>query len=183
MKSIKIFCIVLISICSLLIIMATFPLGYWLFMCSYDLNSVKYYADDENYTTFECTVESFVVEEDYISITFKHSQKDFYDKFKIVGKSIDLAINNGLLSVLQKDEIFTITSADKYLGDGWAYPIVELVYKDNTIIPYETGKTNYLEVQQEAEDFSKLYITILGSIIGVLAVIDAVSIVGLYLLS
>ncbi len=69
------------------------------------------------------------------------------------------------------------------MGDGWAYPIVELVYKDNTIIPYETGKTNYLEVQQEAEDFSKLYITILGSIIGVLAVIDAVSIVGLYLLT
>lgn len=174
-------CLIFTIIWSLFIVISMFPFGIWLFLFSYDLNTVNYYNDESNYITFDCAVENFSIEDDYVYITFAHSQKEFYTRFCINGKNVDLAINNGLTDILQKDAILTITSAPGYFGDGWSYPIVEIDHNGNTILPYEIGKTNNLEVQQEAENFAKLYITVLGCIVGVLIVFDVCSIVGLCL--
>ena len=157
-------------------------LSFWVFLFLYapDLNSVQYYSVSANYVSFDGSVQSFFTGENYIEINFNHSQKEFYRKFKITGKNFDLAVKNGLLDILQKDTLFTITSASAYLGDGWAYPIpiVALIHNGKEIIPYEAGKQNNIEVQQKAENRAKSYIITWGIVVGVLAVFDVCSIIG-----
>lgn len=178
-KKAKTICIVLISVWSALICAAILPLGFWLVLFAPDMNSVRYYSDPANYVSFDGSVRSFVIGEDSVTFELDHSQKGFADEFTIEEKNFDLAVENGLLDILQKDAVFTITSANAYLGDGWAYPVVALTYEGKEIIPYEEGMQNTIEVRQEAETFATTYIVILGSIVGVLAVFDVCPIIGL----
>lgn len=161
-----------IIFCFILIFFSFLSLGLWLVLFAPDLNSVEYYSDDKNYSSFECTVSSFNVYEDCIIIEFTHSQENFYDDFNIRGKNFDLAIKNGLVEVLRENAIFTISSADAYLGDGWCYPIVALTYNGNEIIPYTEGKQNFVDYQQQAENRSIKYLIIAGGIFISLIVIE-----------
>lgn len=174
-------CMILAIIWSLFILVSIVPFGIWTVLYAPDLNSVAYYSNSKNYVTFDGNVKSFFIGEDYIGIEFDHSQKEFYNDFKIRGKSFDLAVKNGLPDILQEGISITITSASAYLGDGWAYPIVAVTYNGIEIIPYEEGKQNFIEVQQSAENRAKLYITILGSVVGVLLVFDICAIIGIFL--
>lgn len=149
-------------------------------MLAPDLNSVKYYSDDANYVSFDCSVQSFSVDDQYIAITLNHNRQDFAAEFVINGKNYDLAVENGLLDVLQQDATFTISSASAYLGDGWNYPIVSMKYQGKEIIPYELGKQNYIELRREAENLAKRFIIILGSIAATLAIFDVCSIIGIF---
>lgn len=177
-KRAKKICKILTIVWTSLICVSIFPLGICMSLYAPDLNSVKYYSDSANYVSFDGSVQSFFISENYIEIKLNHSQKEFYDDFKINGKNFDLAVKNGLFDILQKDTLFTITSASAYLGDGWAYPIVALTYNGKEIIPYEEGKQNNIEIQQKAENRAKSYIIICVSVVGALVVFDVCSIIG-----
>ena len=177
----KKFCIVCTVIFSDLLLLSVFPLGFWLVLFAPDLNSVKYYADDRNYVSFECSVQSFDIYEDAIVIIFNHSQEDFYNSFQISGKNFDLALEKGLPNILKENETFTITSANAYLGDGWIYPIVGLIHNGQVIIPYEEGKQNYVEVRQQAEDFAKFYIFTFAVLFKIILSLDVCSAAGIFL--
>ena len=174
-------CKVLTIIWSSLIFLSWIPFNMCMILHGPDLNSVEYYSDSANYVSFDVSVQSFFIDENYIGIKFDHSQKEFYDFFKIDGKNFDLAMENCLPELLQKDAVFTITSASAYLGDGWAYPVVALTYGEKVIIPYEAGRQNNIEVQRAAENQAKRYIMIWGIIFGTLAVFDVCSIIGIFL--
>ena len=174
---VKKICKILTIVWTSLICASIFPLGIWMFLYAPDLNSVQYYSDSANYVSFDGSVQSFFIGENYIEIKLNHSQKEFYDNFKINGKNFALAVKNGLLDILQKDTLFTITSASAYLGDDWAYPVIALTYEGNEIIPYEEGMQNNVEVQQNAENYAKSFIIVLGSVVGALSVLDVCSII------
>lgn len=178
MKTIRKICKILTIILSALIFASVFPLGVWVFLYAPDINSVRYYSDPANYVSFDGSVQSYLIGEDYIGINLRHAQSEFYNDFKIEGKNFDLAVKNGLPDVLQSDAVFTITTASAYLGDGWAYPVVALLYNGNEIISFEEGLQNYVEVQRNAENAAKLYISVWGSVVGTLAVFDICSIIG-----
>lgn len=171
-------CKILAIVWTSLIFVSLFPLSFWLLLLSQDLFTVQYYSDSANYVSFDGSIESFYINENKIIITFNHSQKEFYDGFIIGGKNYDLATENGLLDILQEGDCFTITSASAYFGDGWLYPVVALNYEGKEIIPFKDGKQNNIELQQQAERFSKLFIIVLGSIVGALAIFDVCSIIG-----
>lgn len=148
--------------CYILLSVSILALGIGVVLFSYDLNTVSYYSDDNNYDSFECSVQSFFVRNSTILITFNHNQENYFDDFRISGKNVDLAIQNGLLDILQEGAVFTISSANAYLGDGWRYPIVELIYNGKEIIPYAQGKENFIEIRQQAESFAEKYLLISG---------------------
>ena len=155
-------------------------LGIGMFLFAHDFNSVEYYSDDKNYDSFECKVRSFKVYDDLICIDFEHSQENYYNNFKINGKNLDLAIENGLQDILRENVVFTVTSADAYLGDGWKYPIVALTYDGNEIIPFAEGKQNNIEFQQQAENFAIKYFAITGGIFVFLFITDSCLLIGYY---
>lgn len=161
-----------IVVCSVLLFASFISLGLWLVLFAADLGSVEYYSDDNNYERFECSVDSYVVYDDMIAIDFVHLKNNYYESFSISGKNYNLALQNGLLDILQKDVIFKISSADAYLGDGWRYPIVELIYNGDEIIPYAQGKQNFVDYQQQAENCSKNYLMVAGGIFIFLIVIE-----------
>ena len=178
-KKAKKACKILTIIWSVCILLSLFPLIFWLIFYAPDIGSVQYYSDAANYTTFDCTIQSFSIGEDDIQITFEHTQSHFYDDFSIDGKNCDLAIENGIEDILQTDALFTITSASAYLGDGWSYPVVALSYNGREIIPFDEGQENYVEIRLTAENQAKAYIIVWGSIVGAFVIFDICSITGL----
>lgn len=168
------------AICGIFLVLSIFPFCAWLVFYSYDLNQVPYYANDDNYISFESSVESFYIYEDCINIMFSTTPEEFYDGFRLSGKNFDLAVSNGVFDILEKGTVLTVTAAPKYLGDGWKYPIAELVYNGTKIVPYAEGKANVVEERQEADNVSRKYITILGSICGVLVALEILFIVLFY---
>ena len=47
--------------CYILLSVSILALGIGVVLFSYDLNTVSYYSDDNNYDSFECSVQSFFV--------------------------------------------------------------------------------------------------------------------------
>ena len=173
-------CKILTIVWSSLLAASVFPLMIWMLLYAPDLNSVPYFSDPANYLSFEGSVRSFSLVEDAIYLTVDHAREEFYEDFRIDGKNFDLALENGLPDLLQKGASFTITAASAYVGDGWAYPIAALTCEGREIGPFEEGRKNCVEVQQNAENFARSYILKFAIAVGILAVFDACSVIGFF---
>ena len=158
-------------------IISLFALIFWLMMYSYDIGTPEYYSDDENYSYFRCDLKSYKVIDNAIYIEFEHNRKDFYNDFVISGKNFDIATDNNIIACLKEGETFYVTAANGYFGDGWNYPVVSLEHNSVTFIPYEEGKQNVVDMQRDKEAFAIRYITIVGSVLGVVMVAGGATII------
>lgn len=147
-------------------VISLFALIFWLGLYSYDIATPEYYSDDDNYSYFRCDLRSYTVTDNAIYIDFEHNQQDFYNNFVISGKNYDIATDNNIFACLKEGETFYVSAASGYFGDGWNYPVVSLEHDAVTIIPYEQGKQNVVDMQRDKEEFAIGYITVVGSVLG-----------------
>ena len=105
-----------------------------------------YYADQTVYITEEAIVTNIGYDEDrdtvYMQLDIKSSELEgVYSapSFKITGKSADIMIQNGALDKIKAGSIITFTSAPRYFGDGYVYPIVAVTFEGEELLPFEEG--------------------------------------------
>ena len=117
----------------------------FLFSCSQ--TEIEYYREKENYVDVEGVVSFVNFAEDYnaIYIAFSDLSYTFDDNcFKIVGDNLRIVKDKGLYDKLKVGSQVVFTSAPKYFGDGYVFPIVSITIDDVCFLEFEEGYTNWL---------------------------------------
>lgn len=105
----------------------------------------KYYADESNYVTATGIVShiKYSDKKDALYLAFDSIDYPFSDNcFKIVGKNLKNAQENGIDDILQIDDSVTFITAPKYWGDGYVMPIVALTVDGEILLSFEDGFDN-----------------------------------------
>jgi len=109
---------------------------------------IDYYSDTNNYITATGTVTHIKYNEnqDALYLGFDSLSPGFSDNtFKIVGKNLLIAQDNGIDQKLQMGKQIEFISTPKYFGDGYVMPIVEIVVDGEVLLSFEQGQQNWLE--------------------------------------
>ena len=109
---------------------------------------IDYYSDTNNYITATGTVTHIKYNEnqDELYLGFDSLSPGFSDNaFKIVGKNLLIAQDNGIDQKLQMGKQIEFISTPKYFGDGYVMPIVEIVVDGEVLLSFEQGQQNWLE--------------------------------------
>ena len=109
---------------------------------------LDYYSNEANYIVATGTLVhvAYSSDLDALYLGFSELNPDFDDiTFKIVGKNLTIAQDNGIDDKIQLGDQLTFISAPLYLGDGYVMPIVELSVQGETLLCFEEGVPNFLE--------------------------------------
>ena len=108
----------------------------------------QYYSEPDNYITATGTVThiKYNEEKDALYLGLEQMSYKFSDNsFKIVGKNLIIAQENGLDQKLQEGKQIEFISAPRYFGDGYVMPIVGLTVDGEVLLTFEQGYSNWLE--------------------------------------
>ena len=109
---------------------------------------LEYYSNPDNYITVVGTVTHIEYNEEMDSLYLGLQQipSGFSDhSFKIVGKNLLIAQENGIDQKLKLGEQVEFISAPRYFGDGYVMPIVGLAIDGETLLAFEQGYQNWIE--------------------------------------
>ena len=105
--------------------------------------------DVNNYITEEAVVDSIMYDKKIEYIGFRLSEiNDEYqgERFIIEGKNLDIVLANGILEKIEPNSVIEFTSAPVYFGNGYVMPIVQLSVDGETLLSFEEGYANLLEL-------------------------------------
>lgn len=109
----------------------------------------EYYMEVNNYITEEAIVYAIDYHENlgYISFGLTGISTEYQgNNFIIRGKSFDKVIENDILGKIKTNDIIEFTSAPAYFGNGYVMPIVQLSIDGETLLSFEEGYANLLEL-------------------------------------
>lgn len=115
--------------------------------CTLD-EKVAYYSESGNYITATGTVTHIKYDEnkDILYLGFEELTPGFSDNaFKIVGKNLLTAQENGIDEKLKIGKQIEFISAPRYFGDGYVMPIVEITVDGEVLLAFEQGYRFWLE--------------------------------------
>ena len=109
----------------------------------------EYYMDVNNYITEEAVVDSIKYDKKIEYIGFRLSEiSDAYqgERFIIEGENLDIVLANGILEKIEPNSVIEFTSAPAFFGNGYLMPIVQLSVNGETLLSFEEGYANLLEL-------------------------------------
>lgn len=110
---------------------------------------INYYSQRDNYITATGTVIHIKYNEDNSSLYLAFSELDpkFDDiNFKIVGANLPIVQENGIDEKIELGDQVEFISAPKYFGDGYVMPIVAISVDGETLLDFEEGFSNWLNL-------------------------------------
>lgn len=114
-------------------------------MACYSNEDLAYYADRSNYILSEGIVQHIMYSDDMteLYLGFSDISPEFDDtNFRIVGDSLAAVQSNGIDVKLQIGDTVFFSAAPKYLGDGYAIPIVSLTVREESLLTFDDGFSN-----------------------------------------
>ena len=109
----------------------------------------EYYMDINNYITEEAVVDTITYDKklEYIGIRLSEIS-DVYqgERFIIEGENLDIVLANGILEKIEPNSVIEFTSAPAFFGNGYLMPIVQLSIDGETLLSFEEGYANLLEL-------------------------------------
>ncbi|MBQ3258117.1 MAG: hypothetical protein IJA67_12020 [Oscillospiraceae bacterium] len=109
----------------------------------------EYYMDINNYITEEAVVDTINYDKklEYIGIRLSEIS-DVYqgERFIIEGENLDIVLANGILEKIEPNSVVEFTSAPAFFGNGYLMPIVQLSIDGETLLSFEEGYANLLEL-------------------------------------
>ena len=121
-----------------------FYISLYLVAC-YSNADLAYYADRSNYVLAEGIVQHIIYSDDMteLYLGFSDIPPEFDDtNFRIVGDSLATVQSNGIDRKLQIGDTVFFSAAPKYLGDGYAIPIVSLTVREELLLTFDEGFSN-----------------------------------------
>ena len=107
------------------------------------------YMDINNYITEEAVVDTITYDKklEYIGIRLSEIS-DVYqgERFIIEGENLDIVLANGILEKIEPNSVIEFTSAPAFFGNGYLMPIVQLSIDGETLLSFEEGYANLLEL-------------------------------------
>lgn len=122
-------------------------LCFAVFLSSCDTRKMlNYYSDENNYITVVGTVYFINYTSSELYLGFENmSEKLSDDCFKIAGKNLSIAKNNGIRQKIEIGDEVTFVTAPKYFGDGYVMPIVSVSVEGETLLEFNDGFVNLQE--------------------------------------
>ena len=105
--------------------------------------------DINNYITEEAVVDTITYDKklEYIGIRLSDISDAYQgERFIIEGENLDVVIENDILGKIKTNDIIDFTSAPAYFGNGYVMPIVQLSIDGETLLSFEEGYANLLEL-------------------------------------
>ena len=127
------------------------PISLWwivILLCITGCDSeqmIDYYCEKDNYISATGVVTHITYSNsmDQIYIAFDEMDYSFSDNnFKIVGKSLTIAQENGLDAKLDIGDKVVFCCAPRYFGDGYVIPIVALSVEGEVLLDMDEGIVN-----------------------------------------
>ena len=109
----------------------------------------EYYMDTNNYITEEAVVDTITYDKklEYIGIRLSDISDAYQgERFIIEGKNLDIVLANGILEKIEPNSVIEFTSAPAFFGNGYLMPIVQLSIDGETLLSFEEGYANLLEL-------------------------------------
>ena len=109
----------------------------------------EYYMDVNNYITEEAVVDTITYDKklEYIGIRLSEISDAYQgERFIIEGKNLDIVLANGILEKIEPNSVIEFTSAPAFFGNGYLMPIVQLSIDGETLLSFEEGYANLLEL-------------------------------------
>lgn len=118
-----------------------------LLTCS-SCKKIDYYSQTDNYISATGKVQSIKYSEDCSVLYFELSEliPSFDDNcFKIVGENTNIVRKNGVDNLVEIGSYVSFITAPRYFGDGFVFPIVSLSAKEEVLLDFEQGLSNFLK--------------------------------------
>ena len=109
----------------------------------------EYYMDINNYITEEAVVDTITYDKklEYIGIRLSDISDAYQgERFIIEGENLDIVLANGVLEKIEPNSVIEFTSAPAFFGNGYLMPIVQLSIDGETLLSFEEGYANLLEL-------------------------------------
>ena len=109
----------------------------------------EYYMDINNYITEEAVVDTINYDKklEYIGIRLSEISDAYQgERFIIEGENLDIVLANGILEKIEPNSVVEFTSAPAFFGNGYLMPIVQLSVNGETLLSFEEGYANLLEL-------------------------------------
>lgn len=109
----------------------------------------EYYMDINNYITEEAVVDTITYDKklEYIGIRLSDISDAYQgERFIIEGENLDIVLSNGILEKIEPNSVIEFTSAPAFFGNGYLMPIVQLSIDGETLLSFEEGYANLLEL-------------------------------------
>ena len=109
----------------------------------------EYYMDINNYITEEAVVDTITYDKklEYIGIRLSEISDAYQgERFIIEGENLELVLANGILEKIEPNSVIEFTSAPAFFGNGYLMPIVQLSIDGETLLSFEEGYANLLEL-------------------------------------
>lgn len=107
-----------------------------------------YYSEESNYVEVVGTVIHMAYYEDEMALYLGFSElnpKCEDVNFKIVGKNLAIAQENGIEQKIKLGDTIKFVTAPKCFGDGYVMPIVAVSVDGEVLLEFEEGFENFLE--------------------------------------
>jgi hypothetical protein len=105
--------------------------------------------DVNNYITEEAVVDTITYDKklEYIGIRLSEISDAYQgERFIIEGENLDIVLANGILEKIEPNSVIEFTSAPAFFGNGYLMPIVQLSVNGETLLSFEEGYANLLEL-------------------------------------
>ncbi len=120
--------------------------------CGY-CKEIDYYSDRNNYIVATGVVDfiNFTDDKDGRSsnrlyIGFSDISEKFEDNcFVVIGRNMDIVLENGIETKLNVGDKVTFVAAPKVFGDGYVLPIVSMTIDEEELLGFDEGYLNLLE--------------------------------------
>ncbi|MBE6811499.1 MAG: hypothetical protein E7523_01310 [Ruminococcaceae bacterium] len=125
-------------------------IGFVIFCFCYknDISQEQYIKDESNYITVTGTVSYLSFNDDrtvlHIALT-DLSEKLDDNAFKVFGENLKVLQQKNIEQKLSVGMNVSITTAPKYFGDGYVFPVAALVVDGDELLDFETGLKNIRE--------------------------------------
>ncbi|MBE6922572.1 MAG: hypothetical protein E7465_05240 [Ruminococcaceae bacterium] len=110
---------------------------------------LEYYSQEGNYITATGTVchLGWSSDQSYVCLAFEDIPDEYSDpNFVIEGENLRILMENGFAEKVQLGTQVVYISAPRYFWDGYAMPIVALEVDGESLLTFEEGKANLLEL-------------------------------------
>lgn len=115
----------------------------------YTIRETNYYADKNNYISVEGTVIDFAYSDDNTKLFICFSDLSYpFDDFTFIleGDNLKIVENNAILEKIEIGSRVSFTTAPKYFGDGYAMPIVAISINGESLLAFDEGYENLMEL-------------------------------------
>ncbi len=122
-------------------------IGFVIFCFCYknDISQEQYIKDESNYITVTGTVSYLSFNDDrtvlHIALTDLNEKLDD-NAFKVFGENLKVLQQKNIEQKLSVGMNVSITTAPKYFGDGYVFPVAALVVDGDELLDFETGLKN-----------------------------------------